>query len=73
MKNWKFVYKMCTSVASGYVAHKLIEKHTDVLIEDLDGEITTINVVKAFTIGAGDAAISMAVGILTGAIIDAVL
>ena len=72
LKQVKQVYLAAVMVSSGYLTYKLIDKKADELLDDL-GEVNATNALKAFTIGAGEAGISMAVGIVTGTIVNTML
>jgi hypothetical protein len=66
IKKAKFVFKMTTMLSSGYVTYRLLDKKT----KDIVREGTAVN---AFVHGYGEGAISLAVGIVVAAIIDATL
>lgn len=60
------IYKVMVGVSAFYVTSRLLDKKTDELVED--GSIP-----NAFLIGAGQSAISMAVGIKAATIVGEIL
>lgn len=60
------VYKVFTGVAAGYLAMKLLDEKTDDLLLDGGGA-------NAFMIGAGQGAISMAVGVAVAKTIEKIM
>lgn len=66
IKKVRIVYKWWVGISSGYVAYKLLSKKTDELVPD-GGAL------NAFTLGAGEAGVSMAVGIVVATIVDAAI
>lgn len=68
----KQIYLTVVMISSGYFTYKVIEKKGDEVLEEMD-EVNTENVLRALTIGAGEAGISMAVGIVTAAIVNTIL
>ena len=68
----KQIYLTVVMISSGYFTYKVIEQKGDEVLEEMD-EVNTENVLRALTIGAGEAGISMAVGIVTAAIVNTIL
>lgn len=66
MKKVRIIYKYWVGISSGYMTYKLLKRKTDELVEDG-------GVMNACTLGAGEAGVSMAVGIVVATIIDAAI
>ena len=72
LKQVKNLYLGLVMISSGYFTYRVLDRKADEMFEEMD-EINVANAVRAFAIGAGEAGISMAVGIVTGAIVNTIL
>ena len=72
LKQAKNLYLGLVMVSSGYFTYRVLDRKADFMFDEMD-ELNAANAIRAFTIGAGEAGISMAVGIVTGAIVNTIL